>query len=150
MRLVRWHAVRALLGLFLLVGACGPAARAASEHSLGLTAGPEGTVLKEGKPFRGIGVNYFDCFLRTLSRGDDRSYEQGFATLESRGILFARFCASGFWPKDMGLYQSNRTEYFRRMDSVVASARKHHVGLIPSLFWLYSCVPDLVGEPMEA
>ena len=49
----------------------------------------------------------------------------------------------------MSLYRSNRVEYFRRMDGVVASARNHKVGLIPSLFWLYSCVPDLVGESMD-
>ncbi|MFO1483802.1 MAG: cellulase family glycosylhydrolase [Verrucomicrobiaceae bacterium] len=114
-----------------------------------LTSGPDATVLKDGKPFRNIGINYFDCFLRTLKKGDDTSYDAGFATLKAKGIPFARFCATGFWPKDMQLYRENRAEYFRRLDGVVESARKHGVGLIPSLFWLYSCVPDLVGEPMD-
>lgn len=114
-----------------------------------LTSGPDATVLKDGKPFRGIGINYFDCFLRTLKKGDDTSYDAGFATLKAKGIPFARFCATGFWPKDMQLYRENRAEYFRRLDGVVESARKHGVGLIPSQFWLYSCVPDLVGEPMD-
>jgi hypothetical protein len=125
------------------------AADTSTEHKLGVTSGPSGTVLKDGKAFRGIGVNYFDCFLRTLHEGPELTYEAGFATLEKQGIPFARFCASGFWPKDMSLYRSNRVEYFRRMDGVVASARNHKVGLIPSLFWLYSCVPDLVGESMD-
>ena len=99
--------------------------------------------------FRGIGVNYFDCFLRTLSKGENTSYDDGFATLEKKGIPFARFCATGFWPADMRLYQTNRAEYFRRLDGVVDSAQKHGVGLVPSLFWFYACVPDLVGEPMD-
>jgi hypothetical protein len=107
-------------------------------------------VLKEGKPFRGIGVNYFDCYLRTLKNGEDTSYDAGFATLAEKGIPFARFCATGFWPRDMKLYQTDRAEYFRRLDGVVKSAEKHGVGLVPSLFWLNSCVPDLVGEPMDA
>ena len=114
-----------------------------------LTPGPNATVIKDGKPFRGIGINYFDCFLRTLKKSDDTSYDAGFATLAAKGIPFVRFCATGFWPKDMRLYRDDRAEYFRRLDGVVASARTHGVGLIPSLFWLYSCVPDLVGEPMD-
>jgi hypothetical protein len=114
-----------------------------------ITIGPNATVLKNEKPFRGIGVNYFDCFVRTLNDGNDTSYDKGFATLSSQGIPFARFCCSGYWPSDMRLYQSDRGEYFRRLDGVVRSAEKHGVGLIPSLFWYFACVPDLVGEPMD-
>lgn len=115
----------------------------------GLRAGPGGTVLRDGRPFRGIGVNYFHCFLRTLSDGADTSYEAGFAALAARGIPFARFCATGFWPKDMELYRREPAEYFRRLDGVVRAAERHGVGLIPSLFWHFPCVPDLVGEPMD-
>ncbi len=114
----------------------------------GISAGPNGTVLKEGKPFHAVGVNYFDCFLRTLLDGNDTSYDAGFATLAEQGIPFARFCATGFWPQEMRLYLTNRAEYFRRMDGVVQSAQKHGVGLVPSLFWYYSTVPDIVGEPV--
>ncbi|MFT5127511.1 MAG: hypothetical protein ACI8W8_001114 [Rhodothermales bacterium] len=118
-------------------------------HVLGLQAGPNATVLKDGKPFCGIGINFFSCFLRTLKNADDTSYDAGFATLAEKGIPFVRFCATGFWPRDMKLYVDDRNEYFRRLDAVVASAQKHKVGLIPSLFWYYACVPDLVGEPMD-
>ena len=117
--------------------------------SAGLTKGPNATVLRDGKPYRGIGVNYFDCFLRTLNNGEDTSYEAGFATLAAKGIPFARFCATGFWPRDMKLYQTDRAEYFRRLDGVVKSAEKNGIGLVPSLFWYHACVPDLVGEPMD-
>jgi hypothetical protein len=114
-----------------------------------LTPGPNATILHQGQPYRGIGVNYFDCFLRTLARADDTTYDAGFATLAAKGIPFVRFCATGFWPKDMALYQSDRAEYFRRLDGVVHSAEQHGIGLIPSLFWLDACVPDLVGEPLD-
>lgn len=136
-----------LLCLLLLLWPLG--ADAAGPFPPGLTGGPDATVLKDGQPFRAIGVNFFDCFLRTLKDGSDTSYDAGFATLAAKGIPFARFCATGFWPSDMKLYQTDRTEYFRRLDGVVNSARKHGVGLVPSLFWHYSCVPDLVGEPMD-
>ena len=145
------------IAMFLSAAACllaGVATAPSQVKSLpktraGLTAGPKATVLKDGQPFRGIGVNYMDCFLRTLKKGDDTSYDAGFAVLKEKGIPFARFCATGFWPKDMELYRTDRAEYFRRLDGVVQSAEKHGVGLVPSLFWYFSCVPDLVGEPMD-
>ena len=116
---------------------------------IGLINGPNATVLKDGKPYRGIGVNCFNCFLRTLKKDGDTNYDAGFAILAAKGIPFARFCATGFWPKDMDLYQQDRAEYFRRLDGVVKSAEKHGIGLVPSLFWQFACVPDLVGEPMD-
>lgn len=118
-------------------------------ESPGLRAGPDATVLKDGKPFRARGVNYFSCFLRTLSDGSNTSYDEGFRVLAENHIPFARFCATGFWPKDMELYQTDREEYFRRFDGVVQSAEKWGIGLVPSLFWHVSCVPDLVGEPLD-
>ncbi len=140
-------------GLFLAVScvwASAWSARAAgTSPSPGLTAGPNGTVLRVGKPCRAVGVNYFGCFLRTLQQPDDTSYEAGFRVLGEREIPFARFCATGFWPVEMALYRTNRAEYWRRMDGVVRAAERHGVGLIPSLFWHYPCLPDLAGEPMD-
>jgi hypothetical protein len=120
----------------------------AGAASPGLTV-CDGVLMKEDRAWRGIGVNYFDCFLRTLGNGNDTSYDAGFRILAERRIPFARFCATGFWPRDMKLYQRDRAEYFRRLDGVVKSAQKHGVGLIPSLFWQVACVPDLVGEPVN-
>jgi hypothetical protein len=94
-------------------------------------------------------VNYYDCFTRTLQRAEDISYDAGFRALADHHIPFARISATGYWPVELRLYQTNRAEYFRRFDGVVRSAEKHGVGLIPSLFWYYPCVPDLVGEPMD-
>lgn len=133
--------------LFLLTSTSG--ADEVQGIPLGLRGGPNATVLLNGRPYRGIGVNYFDCFVRTLKDGGDASYDAGFATLAAKGIPFARFCATGFWPRDMQLYLDDRAEYFRRLDGVVNSAQRHGIGLIPSLFWYYPCVPDLVGEPMD-
>ena len=115
----------------------------------GLSVSVNGALLKDGKPYRAIGINYFDCFLRTLNDANDTSYEAGFATLAAKGIPFVRFCATGFWPKDMRVYLTNRAEYFRRLDGVVQSARRRGIGMIPSLFWFDSTVPDIVGEPVD-
>lgn len=107
-----------------------------------------GVLVKDGKPFRGIGVNYFDCFYRTLKDPKDTSYREGFKVLAEHKIPFARFMACGFWPSQNELYFKDKEAYFRLMDGVVKSAEENGVGLIPCLFWYYATVPDLMGEPM--
>ncbi len=116
----------------------------------GLSVARNGTLLREGKPFRGIGVNYFDLFYRTLRDPADTSYHEGLAELARRGIPFARFMACGFWPSDWQFYLERPTLHFALLDNVVKAAEEHGIGLIPSLFWASATVPDLVGEPRDA
>lgn len=116
---------------------------------LGLSVRGDGVLVKDGRPFRGIGVNYFDAFYRTLKDANDTSYDEGFRALASHGIPFARFMCGGFWPAENRLYMADRERYFRLLDGVVKSAERHGIGLIPSLFWHRSTVPDLVGEPCD-
>jgi len=126
------------------------AARAgAADRPVGLSVNAEGVLCKDSRPYRGIGVNYLDCFSRTLRKPGDTSYEQGFAVLRELGIPFARFMACGYWPDDMKLYFQDEEAYFRLMDGVVKSAEKHEVGLIASLFWFSSTVPDLMKESRD-
>jgi hypothetical protein len=124
-------------------GAEKPAAK-----SLGLTI-VDGVLLHDGKPYRGIGVNYFQLFERTLQHPDDTTSLQGLARLAQAGIPFVRFMGCGFWPVEFELYRQDKAAYFQRMDRVIETAEKHHLGLIPSLFWYLATVPDLVGEPLD-
>lgn len=135
-----------MLALLVLFGALSAGSRA----DVAPTVRADGVLVRAGKSWRGAGVNYFDAFARTLAREGDTSYEAGFAVLELAGIPFARMEACGFWPRDNRLYRERPDEYFRRLDAVVASARRHRVGLILSLFWNPSTVPDMVGEPVSA
>ncbi len=115
----------------------------------------DGQFLREDKPYRGIGMNYYDAFMRTLpvaepNTAPSEAYKEGFAVLAREKVPFVRFAACGFFPAQMKLYLENPDAYFERLDSVVKEAEKHGIGLIPSLFWSFFCVPDLVGEPISA
>ena len=114
-----------------------------------LTTSGDGTLQLRGKRFRGIGVNYYDAFVRSLSSTPARSIDPAFHALATNGIPFARFAACGYWPVDWALYQTNRSEYFTRLASVVNIAEKHRIGLIPSLFWHQATISDLVDEPLD-
>jgi hypothetical protein len=63
-----------------------------------------GELLRDGTPFRGLGVNYYDACVRTLAVPARTNYDAGFQKLAAKGIPFARFSAGGYWPKDWGLY----------------------------------------------
>jgi autotransporter-associated beta strand protein len=108
-----------------------------------------GTLTRDGRPFRGIGVNYYDAFNRMLMNGADTSHRAGFTGLAQTRIPFARLDLSGYWPIHLKLYQENPAEYLARLDRLVESAEEHGVGLIPSFFWTTFAVPDLVGEPLN-
>jgi hypothetical protein len=135
----------------LLAGASGTrtAHGADGATTLGLTVREDGVLLRRGRPYRAIGVNYFDAFGRQLQNPEDESFDAGFKALAERGIPFARIRGCGFWPSEQKLYEQDPEEFFRRFDRVVRSAERHGIGLIPSLFWHVSAVPDLVGEPVN-
>jgi hypothetical protein len=120
----------------------------ATGGGLGLTV-ENGRLLRNGRPYRAIGVNYFDLFSRLLKAPNDISYRAGLRQLAQAGIPWVRFHACGFWPIDNDLYRTNKEAYFARLDKIVRAAEEYHVGLIPSLFWLWSTVPDMMGEPMD-
>jgi len=120
----------------------------------GLTV-EQGLFMKDGRPFYGIGINYFNVLIRRTGlegravTGPDIAYGQGFRTLREYEIPFIRFCAGGFYPKDWDLYRTDKEAYFKIFDSLIADAEKYGIGLIPSLFWNYATVPDMAGEPIN-
>jgi len=143
----RRHRILTLLLLLFLPAPTAPA-QTSKRTPPGLIAA-DGVLLHEGRPYRGIGANYFDLFARVLRDPGDRSSLEGLARLGRAGVPFVRFMACGFWPADNDLYLRDKEAYFRRLDGVVRAAEAEHVGLIPSLFWHLPTVPDIVGEPMD-
>ncbi len=143
-----------IAGAFLLSCKTGGAREvdiSSPEPSLtGLTVAADGTLLLEGSPYHGVGVNYFNAFIRTLHPESlqDTSYRTGFRYLKERDIPFIRFNAGGFWPANWNLYRHNKAQYFRNFDAFVEAAEAIGIGLIPSLFWHHSTIPDLVQEPV--
>lgn len=140
---VGFKSVMALLVCLTFTGAC---VRSTAATPLGLYQGSTpGTLMYQGKLFRGIGVNYFDAFYR-----NNTTYQTGFAYLQSQNIPFIRVMLSpGYWPNDFSEYLTNRQAYFQRMDAFVHDAETYHIGLIASLFFNPMTISDVVGEPQD-
>jgi len=139
------HAFGWVLALFLLGAGAGgqtPAPRP------GLAV-RDGTLTLQGKPYRGMGINYVQCFWKVIRDPENRDFVAGFRILrEDYQIPFIRFAACGFLGREWKLYAENPEEYFRRMDLIVHEAEKQGLGLIPSLFWWKAAVGDWCREPL--
>ena len=107
-----------------------------------------GVVFKDGRPYRGVGANYFDLFLRRLHEPTNSTSLEGLRQLGGAGIPFVRF-AVAYDNADWSLYLDRREACFQQFDAVVRAAEEAHVGLIPSFFWSFQSFPDLVHEPRD-
>lgn len=114
-----------------------------------LTINEDGSVRLHNLPFRGRSVNYYSAFERALINGGDTSYVAGFRTLGAWGLSYARVDLTGYWPARVNLFFTNRPEYFRRLDAMVAAAESYNVGLVLSFFWTHFTFSDLAGERLE-
>lgn len=104
--------------------------------------------LLRGKTWRGMGVNYFDAFIRAVRDTNNHTYEEGFRVLDSIGIPFARVAFSGYAWKDMWIYRENKGLYFEIMDSVVSSAKRNNLRLVPSLIWNIKLPAEMTDEKL--
>ena len=107
-----------------------------------------GVLFKETQPYRGVGANYFDLFLRVLHEPANRTSINGLGRLGRAGIPFVRF-AVAYNEADWKIFLDQPEEFFRRLDSVVQAAEQAKVGLIPSFFWSFMSFPDLIREPRD-
>ena len=148
--MIRLHMHGFISGSIATVLCLSPLAASEAEQSpsdLGLSVDSQGTLIRHGVPYRGIGVNYYDAFLRTLRDPHDDSYKEGFAQLGAHGIPFARMAACGYTGEDLQLYLTDKDAYFQRLDGVIHAAEKSKVGLIASLFWSIAAVSEAMHEP---
>jgi len=109
-----------------------------------------GKVMHEGKPFYGIGVNYFGAFLNEFQQPENGELREILSLLKDHGIKFMRVCFGGFWPTDIRAMFENEESYWETMDRVVAAAEEFDVGIIPCFFWNPGGINDYFGEPRNA
>ncbi len=115
----------------------------------GLHVQADGTLTLAGEPFYGIGLCFYDGFLRTLRKPPYKPYAPSLKKIAASKIPFIRMPFSGFWPDELKRYQSAPEEYFREMDLFVKACEENHIGIIATLFWTKFSVSDVVGETVN-
>ncbi|MCW5934952.1 MAG: cellulase family glycosylhydrolase [Fimbriimonadia bacterium] len=102
-----------------------------------------------GKPFRALGVNKFDLFLRFLKGGEERAQaEEAMREASQRGLRVIRFAGVGFYPKDMEVW-TDEARYWGAMDALIEGAKRQSLSLIPTLCWNHYLFPDMAGETVQ-
>ncbi|NRR31603.1 cellulase family glycosylhydrolase [Oxalobacteraceae bacterium] len=110
-----------------------------------------GQFVKDGKPFYGVGVNYFDGFTRYAGSSRDLTWKKGLATLNQYKIPFIRINTFGFWTADFQKnYLNDKAAFYARLDAFMNEAKAQNVGVVLDLFWNYTMFVDLNNEKMKA
>ena len=109
-----------------------------------------GTVMHEGKPFCGIGVNYFGAFVNEFYHPEAGELRTILGMLRDHGIRYIRANWGMFWPTDYRAMFDDLDHYYEVMDRVVATAEEFNIGIIGSFFWNPSGISDYFGEPVKA
>ena len=151
--LLRTRVCRSVLSIFTAAALAAAAllgTAAAAQTVPGFSVDANGVLLRDGAVFRGIGVNYYNAFYRTIQDPTDTSYRRGFQELGDRDIPFARVMGTAFKRLELNEYLDNRDSWFARMDDVIKHAGDNNVGVILCLFWNVKAVPNLQGEPLNA
>lgn len=115
-----------------------------------LSIDANGHLMKDGKPFRAIGVNYYSVMSEAIAKPYSSNYLSGLKYLQDNNVPFIRVMMGTFWPADMKLYFSNKNRYFYSIDKVVAAAKRSNIGIVATISWNPALFPDLSGEPMSA
>jgi len=103
----------------------------------------------DGKPYRGVGINYYDLFTRISAKPSDESTLKGLRRLAEAGIPFVRFNGGGYTERDWQRYVDDPERFLEPFDRVVRTAEKAGIGLVPSLFW-NPILQKTVGERQDA
>ena len=116
---------------------------------LGLYNDSDGTMMHNGRPFYGIGVNYYDLFLSSFWRDWDVVPSlRAMNVLKSYGCKVIRFSTMPFYVEEFSYYEQTE-QYWAAMDQIVAEAERLEIGLLPSLFWTYA-LNDYCDEPYQS
>lgn len=115
----------------------------------GFTVAADGSVLLEGKPFRGIGANYV-CGLLFNGGESVPNPEVVFPQLAARGIPFVRMMFVGYHPNDLPKTPAQREARYQIMDRIVNAAEANGIGLVVSFFFQFCSWADIHGEPVGA
>lgn len=105
----------------------------------------DGVLLKDGKPFRAMGINVVGIADEILAKGEAAAQTfHAIKYLGAKHVPFIRFWASYFdnWKP----YREDPARYWHNMDLLVNACEKAGVGLVPDLFWNAWTVPFQFGE----
>ena len=115
----------------------------------------DGVMTLNGRPYHGVGVNFFPALSLCLDRvvyGDTRTdVEDYIRKLSEAGIPCMRVMFGVFYGEYVHLWaeKEKRAKYHEACDLLVSLAEKYRIGIIASLFWNVNAFCDYVGDQLD-
>lgn len=123
------------------------------EH-LGLYVDDDGTLMKDGKAYYGIGINYYSLMEGSFTKNyKNTRLDKVLAALEtlaSYDVRVIRFNLTGIYnSQDWYDFVTRKLEnsFFESLDAVVKKSEELGLGLIPSFAWNSPALSDAFNEP---
>ena len=108
----------------------------------------DGVMMKDGKPYYGVGVNYYNLLNSAFAQKWDITPSlQALETLKTYDVRVIRFNVAGYKQEEWNYVTKLEDMYFEKFDAIVAKAEELEIGLIPSFFWSHGAVSDYFDEP---
>lgn len=138
------------INILILVLSCGISACSLSDtddgkRGIGLHVRPSGTIVKDGKPFKGLGLNYYGAFVRSYENGT-KDYEEAFKTIASYNIPFIRMPLCGYSATYYEDFDNDSETIISTMEDVLDCAKENKLGVIATFNWNTCAIPMHVGE----
>lgn len=113
-------------------------------------------VLRDGVPFRLVGMNTFDLGTQAQGVGSGAGLDLGRALMGKAirdaadfGAPLLRFSTWGFGANDLAIWRDQRELFLSRLDAVFERAEAEGVLLVPVLCWRPISFCELTGEPLS-
>ena len=97
---------------------------------------------------RNVGVNIPDLFERYLN-GDAAGANKTLADAHPIGVRLARCWGTTWGPDNFGLFQTDRTRWFRAFDQMLGAADDQGIAIVPSLLFNIHMLTDYVRRTQD-
>ncbi|WP_251546040.1 cellulase family glycosylhydrolase [Pumilibacter intestinalis] len=121
------------------------------EH-IGLYLAEDGTMMKDGKEFYGLGLNWYAMLNRVYlyDKWNPKNSLDAMEILAEYDVRVIRFNISGYTANDWEYVIKKEDKYFEVLDVLADKAAELGIGLMPSFFWAITAVTNYFGEPWQA
>ena len=103
-------------------------------------------------PLYVTGVNCYNLFVQCLDNDgmDTAEMDKSIEILAKEKVPVVRFSCGPYYASQMHFYLDRKEKYLSDLEELASLCDQNHILLIPSVFWIISCVPEYCGEEQSA
>jgi hypothetical protein len=100
---------------------------------------------KNGVPYRNVGANMPDLFVRFLL-DQDAGAQESLDVARAAGIRFVRCFGATWGTKNFDIFEKDRDRWFSAYERMLSAAHKREIEIVPSLMFNAGMIPAYIRE----